>query len=117
MDQNEEAIPADGLGVAVADLAKNDVLTCHSDLEEECARSLGVADTVALLALSGLFTEAAILSSTGATSVGALPVADLAAFLRKNKVEAAAALTQGMNAGQAARLTTVKDLVERAVAP
>jgi putative ATP-dependent endonuclease of OLD family len=118
VDQNEEAIPAGALGVAaVADLANNDVLTCHADLEEECATSLGIADTIALLTSSGLFTEAAILSSTGAASAGALSIADLAGFLRKNKVEAAAALAKGMNAAQAAKLTTVKDLVERAVAP
>ena len=117
VDQNEEAIPADALGVAVAELANNDVLTCHADLEEECATSLGVVDTIALLTNSGLFTEAAILSSAGAASIAGVSVAALATFLRKKKVEAAAALVEGMTAGQAAKLTTVKDLVERAVAP
>jgi putative ATP-dependent endonuclease of OLD family len=117
VDQNEEAIPADALGVAVADLASNDVLTCHADLEEECATSLGVSDTIALLTGSGLFTEVGILSSTAAATVEALSVTDLTAFLRKNKVEAAAALAEGMNAAHAAKLTTVKNLVERAVSP
>lgn len=117
VDQNEETFPADELGVTVADLAIHDILTCHADLEEECATSLGVGDLTALLTHSGLFTEAAILSSTGAASLGALSVTALAAFLRKNKVEAAAAIAEGMDASQAAKLSTVKELVERAVAP
>jgi putative ATP-dependent endonuclease of OLD family len=117
VDKNEEKFPARALGVKEADLATNDVFTCNSDLEEECTAALGVVDTVGLLTRSGLFTEAAILSATGAASVGALSVADLAAFLRKNKVEAAAALAEGMNATQAKKLTTVKDLLDRAVGP
>lgn len=117
VDKNEERFPASALGVSEADLWSNDVLTCHADLEEEYATALGVVDTVALLAGSGLFTEAAILSATGAASVGALSVADLAAFLRKNKVEAAAALAAGMSATHARKLTTVKELLDRAVGP
>lgn len=117
VDKNEEKFPASALGVPEAALGANDILTCNADLEEEYATSLGVADTVALLARSGLFAEAAILSATGAASIGALSVADLAVFLRKHKVEAAAALAQGMNAAQATKLTTVKDLVDRAAAP
>ncbi len=58
--------PADALGVAVAELASNDVLTCHADLEAECATSLGVVDTISLRTNSGLFTERAILRSAGA---------------------------------------------------
>ena len=117
VDKNEEKYPARALGVSEADLAKNDVLTCNADLEEEYATSLGVVDTVALLTGSGLFAEATILSATGAASVGALSVADLAAFLRKNKVEAAAAIAEGMSDAQATKLTTVKDLLDRAVVP
>lgn len=83
VDQNEEKYPARALGVPEADLAANDVLTCHADLEEEYAASLGVADTIALLTSSRLFTEIAILSSTGAASVGALSVVELATFLRE----------------------------------
>ncbi len=117
VDKKEEKYPASALGVAEADLATNDVLTCNADLEEEYATSLGVADTVALLTGSGLFTEASVLKATGAAAVGGVSVADLAAFLRKNKVEAAAALAEGMTAAHAANLTTVKDLLDRATAP
>lgn len=117
VDQNEEAIPADALGVGPADLPNHDILTCHKDLEEECANALGVVETTKLLTDSGRFTESAILTSTGAPSVSAVSVADLATFLRKNKVESAAALGEGMTVIQAAQLATVKDLVQRAVAP
>jgi putative ATP-dependent endonuclease of OLD family len=117
VDKKEEKYPASALGVAEADLATNDVLTCIADLEEEYATSLGVFDTVALLTGSGLFTEASVLKATGAASVSAVSIADLAAFLRNNKVEAAAALAEGMTAAHAGKLTTVKDLLDRATAP
>ncbi len=117
VDKNEEPIPADALGIPVADLAAHDILTCDADLEEECATSLGVLDTVSLLTRSGLFKEAGILSSTGAASVAAVTTAALASVLRKNKVEAASALADGMTAAQAKQLTTVTQLIERAIAP
>ncbi len=117
VDQNEQSIPADALGVDVTDLAKHGVFTCHADLEEECVTSLGVPDTIELLVRSGLFKQAGILSAVGATSVAVVSPTDLAAFLRKNKVEAAAAIAEGIDAIQAAMLTTVKALVDSAVAP
>lgn len=117
VDKNEQKFPARALGVPEADLVANGVLTCDADLEEEYATSLGVADTVSLLTGSGLFTEHSILSATGAPSIGAISPADLAVVLRRNKVEAAAALAEGMTAGHAAKLTTVTDLLNRAVAP
>lgn len=117
VDQNEQSIPADALGVAVADLTTHDVFTCCADLEEECATSLGVSDTIELLVRSGLFKEGGILSAVGVASIAAVSPADLAAFLRKNKVEAAAAMAEGLDAVQAAKLTTVKSLIDRAAAP
>lgn len=117
VDQNEESIPADALGIAVADLASSDVLTCQADLEEECAVALGVADTIGLLTASGIFSETSILASIGAASVSAVSTVDLVNLLRSHKVESAAALGEQMNSVQAAKLATVKDLVQRAVAP
>lgn len=117
VDEKEERFPARALGVPEADLAGSDVLTCTADLEEEYATALGAPDTIALLTGSGLFTESKILAATSAASIGVIPLDDLSAFLRDNKVEAAAALAQGMTTVQAAKLMTVKDLVERAVAP
>ncbi len=77
---------------------------------------MGVVDIVVLLTASGLFTEAGIKAAAGASSINSIPPSDLAKFvLRKNKVEAAAALGEGMTAAQAGALTTVSDLVQRAV--
>jgi len=116
VDQNEAPIPADALGVTVADLPSHDVLVCVGDLEEEYASALGVADIVAVLVASGLFTEAGIKVATGVSDVTSLSAADLAKFvLRKNKVEAAAALADAMTPAQASSLVTVNDLVRRAV--
>lgn len=118
VDQNEATIPADALGVAVADLPNHDVLTCYADLEEEYATAIGVVNTVALLTQSGLFTEGGIKAATSASTIAAISASDLAEHvLRKKKVEAAAALSDGMTAAHAATLATVNDLVQRAVAP
>jgi putative ATP-dependent endonuclease of OLD family len=117
VDDNEASIPADALGVAVADLPSHDVFTCYADLEEEYATALGVVDTISLLTQSGLFTEAGIMAAAGATTVTAISPSRLAErVLRKHKVEAAAALGEGLTAAQAGSLATVVDLVQRAVA-
>lgn len=117
VDDAEVAYPSTALGVASADLHQHDFLTSMPDLEAEVVAALGVAPTVALLVSSGLFTEAGILSATGAATVGALPVADLAAHLRKNKVEAAAAIGEGLTVPQASSLVVLADLANRAAAP
>lgn len=117
VDAAEAAYPATALGIAPGDLHQHDVLISRPDLEAEVVSALGVASTVALLVGSGLFTEKGILHATGAPAAAAITSADLAAYLRKNKVEAAAALDEGLTAGQANSLTGLADLAARAVAP
>lgn len=117
VDHAEAGYPATALGIAPGDLQQHDVLVSTPDLEAEVVSSLGVASTVALLVGSGLFAEDGILQATGAATSAALPSADLAAYLRKNKVEAATALDEGLTAPQAASLAGLADLAARAVAP
>ncbi|WP_020379568.1 ATP-dependent nuclease [Candidatus Microthrix parvicella] len=117
VDNAEATFPAKALGVAVPDLHKHDILISTPDLEAEVVVALGVSATVGLLVASGLFTEAGILHATGAATVAALPQTDLAAHLRNHKVEAAAALDEGLTAPQATLLTVLADLAGRAVAP
>jgi putative ATP-dependent endonuclease of OLD family len=117
VDHAEAGYPATALGIAPGDLQQHDVLISTPDLEAEVVSALGVASTVALLVGSGLFTENGILHATSAATVAAIPAADLAAYLRKNKVEAAAALDEGLTAAQATSLTRLADLAARAVAP
>ena len=118
VDANEASIPADALSVTVAGLAALNFLTCHADLEEEYVTALGVADTISLLIRSGLFAEPGIKLATGATTLGSITPLGLAEnVLRKHKVEAAAALGEGLTAAHSAALTTVAELVRRAVAP
>lgn len=115
VDENEANIPANALGVSVADLSDMNILTCHSDLEEEYVKTLGTAQTVNLLTGSSLFTEARILASSGASSVNSVTAVELADFVRKHKVEAATAIAEQMSEPDAAAITTVKKLLGRAV--
>ena len=63
-----------------------------------------------------MFTEAGIKAAAAVGDISLISPADLAKFvLRKNKVEAAAALGEGMTPAQAGALTTVSALVQRAV--
>ncbi len=118
VDEKEAIDPAAGLGVTVADLLNHDVLICHTDLEDEYVNALGVEQTVKLLLTSRLFSESQIKTATRRTALTDVQPSELATeVLRKNKVEAAVALAEGMSPAQAASIATVKDLVERSVAP
>ncbi|WP_420451162.1 hypothetical protein [Ilumatobacter sp.] len=114
VDEKEQSDPAVALGVSTTDLLANDILTCYEDLEDEYVTSLGVADTVAVLIGSGLFSEAGLVAATGAMDAPSIDCTSLIDFARRNKVEAAGALARGMSKDQAVKLTTVVELINRA---
>ena len=115
VDENEASIPASALGVGVKDLVNHNILTCHEDLEYEYVSDLGVTDTLDLLVKSGLFSKAQILATVGVQTPHLISPHDLATFVRKHKVEAATAISEGLSKSQAGRLTTVVQLLKRAV--
>ena len=115
VDENEAHMLATALGVDVVDLPNKNIFTCHSDLEAEYVGALGTAQTVSLLTGSSLFTEARIPGFSGAGSVNSVTDAELADFVRKHKVEAATAIAEQMTTSDAAAITTVGDLLRRAV--
>ena len=117
VDEKEAPIPAEELGVTVADLDALDILICHADLEEEYLTALGVTDVVGFLLNSAMFKEAGLLQMTGHTTIGDITPATLTEqVLRKSKhkVNAAMAVAEGMSTQQAVSITTVVELVRRA---
>lgn len=118
VDEAEATIPAAALELEVDALPAHNVLTCCADLEEEYVTAFGVADTIALLIESGLFAEAGIKLATSMDTLSSITAPQLTEFVRhrKHKVEAAAAIGSHMTATQAGALSTVADLVRRAVA-
>jgi putative ATP-dependent endonuclease of the OLD family len=119
VDENETHIIAKALSIADSEteLDAENFLVFHADLEEEYVNALGVADVVAMLVGSGLFTQTGLLTATAAPTVADISPADLSAHLRSNKVEAAAALAAGLSAAQAQSLSKLVKLLARATAP
>lgn len=115
VDENEASIPASVLGVGVNDLVHYNILTCQDDLEAEYVSALGTIETIDLLTKSTLFSKSQILAAIKARKPEVASPSELASFVRKNKVEAAIAISQGLDKSQANKLKTVIELLRRSV--
>ena len=103
VDRREAHYPASALGVDEGELDAHDVIVCDPDLEHVYVSALGQARVVQLLLESGLgfvgVNEANVVARCGG----------------QNKVKAALAVHSGMSGGEAASITPMSVVVDRAM--
>ncbi|HEV2637186.1 MAG TPA: AAA family ATPase [Actinocrinis sp.] len=87
------------------------VWVCDPDLEGEYCTALGGPQVARLLIEAGVCRDQALLQCAGVGELDALTPLDVAAFCRKNKVEAAVAVGAALDAQAAGRITPVADLL------
>lgn len=112
VDADAEHIWAKDLLVDIADLSQHAIYVSRDDLEAEYVRALGAQDTVAILVSSGAFTRQQILNFRSVPAMADLKDLDVIDFCRKNKVQAALAVSTSISESHVKQMQGMNDLLE-----
>jgi putative ATP-dependent endonuclease of OLD family len=113
VDADAEADTAAKLGVAVGDLNTNGVWASRADLEDEYVAALGASTLQAALASSSLFKPNQLRQLVGTGPGGAFTNADVAAFCRKYKANAALIAANLLTDATARSIASVEGLLSQ----
>ncbi|MEV7702098.1 AAA family ATPase [Streptomyces sp. NPDC088922] len=114
VDKNEEGIFTGAFGGKPKDVLGTYVWTCDTDLEDEYSRALTGPAAGRILIDAGVCNADGLLQSCGVAKEEDLTADAVAAFCRKNKTEAAAAIGAVMTTGVAEKITSVSGLLFKA---
>lgn len=114
VDKNEEGIFTGAFGGKPKNVLGTYVWPCDMDLEDEYSRALTGPAAGRILIDAGVCKADGLLQSCGVVKEEDLTVDAVAAFCRKNKTEAAAAIGAVMTKGIAEKITSVSGLLMKA---
>lgn len=114
VDEDHRDSWAKVLSVAPADLETEGYRVCAPDLEGEIVNELGAERVIELLVAGGVSTEARLLKALKASDAASVSTKSMAALLRRGKVPGWTAISRGLEAGDAAQLAKINDVLNLA---
>lgn len=114
VDADAEASTAKRLGVATADLPQHSIWVSRADLEDEYVQAIGASAVWAALNVSSLFSANQLSHCVPSGNGGVHTDADIAAFCRKHKVEAAIVAATLLTDASARNISSIESLLTEA---